>query len=78
VLGALERLRQEHAGERVLVVTHGGCLALLGSWLHTGGVSEPQPYLSVNCGLSAVGWLEDAHAVEFWNDGSHLAERNPA
>lgn len=29
VLGALQRLRQRHAGERVLLVTHGGVMRLL-------------------------------------------------
>ena len=81
LLGAVERLRRDHPSQRVLVVTHSGCVGLLGSWFHTGSAASLRQYLSGNCALSAVGWpatpgLDAAaarHAVEFWNQGVHLA-----
>ena len=83
LLAAIERLRRQHEGQRVLVVTHSGCVGLLGSWFHTGATASVRQYLAANCALSAVGWnatppsTEAVHTVEFWNEALHLAEPAP-
>jgi len=75
LLAAVERLQREHSGQRILVVSHSGAVGLLGSWFHTGAVAQRSDYAPVNCSLSAIGWLQDSHAIEFWNDGAHLVEQ---
>jgi broad specificity phosphatase PhoE len=71
-VAAVERVRERHAGQTVLVVTHSGLLTALGAWLwgiDLGSASLPR---SSHCGLSSVRWADQGPQVEFWDDVTHV------
>ena len=68
VAAAVTRLRAEHAGETVLVVTHGGVLRLLACWLLGLPLNGYWPLAAGNCGLSRVTWKKDKPVIETWNE----------
>ena len=74
VLDAVEMLARRHAGQRVLVVTHGGALDII--WRKACGIalSEPRHTKMLNAAINRVrvddrGW----HMVD-WGDDSHITE----
>ena len=72
VLAALAALRERHAHQNVLVVTHGGTLWVLACTLHGDDLATSQrPYLA-NCGLSVLHWAAGEVVVECWDDVAHL------
>ena len=74
IAGAFEALSDEHAGERVLVVCHGGVLAALFRHIHGTPAAEKKiieiPNAAYNCVVrEPPGWR-----VEAWADIAHLAD----
>lgn len=74
VLDALADVVKDHAGQRVVIVTHGGVLDALwrnahGLPLHGGRACEIP-----NTGLNRLLWTERGLAVEHWADATHLDE----
>ncbi len=68
-----DELRDKHAGERVLVVTHGGVIrALATRILGMRGVMSPLVGVG-NTSISIVDWSEEAPRLSVYNDGAHLA-----
>lgn len=73
VVTALAALRERHAGQQVLVVTHGGTLWVLACTLHGDDLATSQrPYLA-NCGLSVLQWTAGGVSIECWDDVAHLS-----
>ena len=75
VAGALDRLAQRHAGQQVLVVTHGGALWALACRLHGDDLATTPRAGPGNCSLSVLRWTSAGPDIECWNDVAHLGER---
>lgn len=71
---AVQALVSDHAGERLVVVTHGGVLDML--WRSARG--EPLDGLRQcaipNTGINRLRWTDGRLAIEAWGDASHLAD----
>jgi 2,3-bisphosphoglycerate-dependent phosphoglycerate mutase len=61
-----------HAGQRVLVVTHGGVLSCLYRWLHGISAAAPHPIDIPNVGYNRIAAEADDWQIEVWGDVSHL------
>ncbi len=70
---AVASLAAEHAGQRLVVVTHGGVLDML--WRSARG--EPldglRQCLIPNTGINRLRWTDGRLAIDAWGDDSHLA-----
>ena len=75
VLGTIEELARRHAGQRVLVVTHGGALDLI--WRRASGIalSEPRHTKMLNAAINRVRIDERGWHMLDWGDDSHIAEQ---
>lgn len=71
-VAAARRLRARHAGETVLVVTHGGVLAALSCWCRGLELDAGEVVEVANAGLSCVEWTSEPPALAFWNDAGHV------
>ena len=70
--GCLRRLHDRHPGERVLVVTHGGALAMaLGEFLEPGQSSWA--HVMTNCAVTQLA-LEPAPELLSFNEHDHLED----
>jgi probable phosphoglycerate mutase len=71
---AVESLVDSHAGQRLVVVTHGGVLDML--WRSARG--EPLDGLRScaipNTGINRLRWSDGRLAIEAWADDGHLAD----
>lgn len=68
----LDRIISEHAGQRILVVSHGG--AIRGMAHVTLGVPQEKVWglQAGNTALSLIGWTSRGWRLDFWNDTTHL------
>lgn len=73
VVSGLIDLSSQHAGRRILVVTHGGVLAALYRWLKKLPISSPHTIEIPNVGYNALSHAEDQWQIDVWADVSHLA-----
>jgi len=72
-LRAVKRIAEKHAGEQVLVFTHGGVLDMVYRHALAMGLSAHRDYGIPNCG---VNWVEIGPAgwsVHCWADVTHLS-----
>ena len=74
---AFEALAREHAGRRVLVVSHGGVLSTLYRVIHDIPVARPHRVAISNASYNAVVFDADAWTLEAWDDVSHLPAAAP-
>jgi probable phosphoglycerate mutase len=72
VKAAFESLAREHEGKRVVVVSHGGVLAMLYRAIHAIPLGTPHPIPIRNASYNAVAWEGGAWIVEAWGDTVHL------
>ena len=72
VKGSFEALAREHAGKRVVVVSHGGVLAMLYRAVHGIPIGAPHPIPIRNCSYNALAWDRGRWTVEAWGDTVHL------
>jgi len=70
--GCLERLAARHAGERIVVVSHGGALTLALGWLVDGDPSTWRRVMS-NCAVTDLALGEEASLLAF-NESAHLED----
>ncbi|PIF29357.1 putative phosphoglycerate mutase [Acidovorax sp. 62] len=74
VMDAVRRLAAQHAGQTVMVVTHGGVLDMVWRTAQGLGLSGPRQSDIPNAGLSRVRLQGDAIEVLHWADTRHLAD----
>ena len=77
VIAAMALLAQQHAGERLVVVTHGGVLDMI--WRHAQALSLNGPRVCdiPNAGLNQVVWRDASLHILDWADTAHLADMPP-
>jgi 2,3-bisphosphoglycerate-dependent phosphoglycerate mutase len=72
VKAAFDALAREHAGRRVVVVSHGGVLAMLYRAIHSIPLGTPRPIPIRNASFNALAWDRGVWSVEAWGDTVHL------
>lgn len=73
VLGALRDLVAAHAGQRVVVVTHGGVLDMLWRSAHGLPLAGLRQCHIPNTGINRLRWAGAALQIEVWGDDAHIA-----
>ncbi len=74
---AFEELATEHAGKRVVVVSHGGVLATLYRRIHGIALSMPHKVPITNAAYNELAFVDGAWSVVVWDDTAHLAAAEP-
>ncbi len=69
---ALQAIQARHAGETVLIATHGGVVRALGCFFLGLDLDAAWRLTAGNAGLSIVSWWPDGPILDSWNDTSHL------
>lgn len=72
---AVRRLAAQHAGERIVLVSHGGAMALGLGWLLDARHSSWKRVMN-NCAISELCFSPEPRLVRF-NDSAHLAGAEP-
>ncbi len=72
VSAAFTALAREHAGARLVVVTHGGVLDALYRFVQGVPLDRPRDFPIFNASLNAVRCTDARWSVERWGDISHL------
>jgi probable phosphoglycerate mutase len=72
VMDALRSLARQHAGETVIVVTHGGVLDMVWRTARGLGLGGPRQSEIPNAGLNRVRLQGDAIEIVHWADTQHL------
>lgn len=72
-LGAVLALAERHAGEQILVFTHGGVLEMVYRHVTARGLSGPRDFEIPNAGLNWVELGPAGWSVGAWADTAHLA-----
>jgi probable phosphoglycerate mutase len=77
VMAALRGLAHQHAGQTVMVVTHGGVLDMI--WRNAQALSLHGPRVCdiPNAGVNHVAWRDAALHIQAWADTAHLADMPP-
>jgi len=72
-IACLNELGEKHAGESIVVVTHGGVVS--GLFRHTLAIpfDAPRRFEFVNAGLNVFAYEEGQWMLQTWGDVSHLA-----
>ena len=71
----LSRLAEKHAGETVVVVTHGGALDLIYRRASGTPLEKPRDFPIPNTGISWLSLTPEAWHIDQWADTTHLGER---
>ena len=71
----IEALAQKHAGETVVVVTHGGVLDLIYRQATGTPLEKPRDFPIPNTGICWLRISPNAWHIEQWADTTHLGER---
>lgn len=74
---AVQALAARYAGQRVVVVTHGGVLDMLWRSAHQQPLDGPRRCDIPNTGLNRMHWRAGALMIERWADDAHLAGLPP-
>lgn len=72
-LRAVTRIAERHAGEQVLVFTHGGVLDMVYRRAMSLGLDAARDYGIPNCGVNWVEITPAGWSVQCWADVAHLA-----
>lgn len=73
VLRALQALLAQHAGRRVVVVTHGGVLDMLWREANALPLHGPRECDIPNTGINRLRWVGDRLRIVAWAQAEHLA-----
>jgi 2,3-bisphosphoglycerate-dependent phosphoglycerate mutase len=65
---------QKHAGERLLLVTHGGVLDVLHRHIHGKPLTSPRDFPIYNASINILRHCEAAWSVVSWGDIAHLTQ----
>ena len=74
VLAAVHALAADHAGRRLVLVTHGGVLDMLWRSAHGLPLAGLRECLIPNTGINRLRWAGGALHVDVWGDAAHLVE----
>ena len=74
VMDAVYRIAQQHSGQTVMVVTHGGVLDMIWRTARGTGLEGPRQSDIPNAGLNRVRVSGEAVEVLDWADVRHLAD----
>ena len=74
VLACVAGLVGRHAGQTIVVVTHGGVLDVVYRRVHGLPPEAPRDYPIPNAGINWVSIEGDAWALEAWGETAHLAQ----
>lgn len=74
VMASVQTLAQQHAGQTLVVVTHGGVLDMIYRTALSLPLSGPRQSLIPNAGLSRVRIQGDVIEILSWADTQHLAD----
>jgi len=72
-LRAVKRIADKHAGEQVLIFTHGGVLDMVYRHALALGLSADRDYGIPNCGVNWVEITPEGWSVHRWADVTHLS-----
>lgn len=73
VVAAFTAVAEVHEGKRIVVVTHGGVLAILYRHVHGLGIATPHPIPIVNASYNVLGFDSGSWQLRRWGDTAHLA-----
>jgi len=73
VTDRLHRLAAEHAGQTVVLVTHGGVLDIVNRFVRGNPLEAPRDFLIPNAGINWVTVSGDQWSLETWGETAHLA-----
>ena len=71
-MAALQALLAAHAGQRVVVVTHGGVLDMLWRNVHGLSLTGPRECEIPNTGINRLRWAGGRLHIDSWADAAHL------
>ena len=71
-MAALQALLAAHAGQRVVVVTHGGVLDMLWRSAHGLSLTGPRECEIPNTGINRLRWAGGRLHIDVWADATHL------
>lgn len=74
VEAALRELARRHAGETVVVVTHGGVLDCAFRVATGLAIDAPRTHELLNASLNRIAWQDDSFTLLAWADAAHLVE----
>ena len=77
VISAFDDLAREHAGRRVIVVTHGGLLAVMYRHVHGIPIEQPHGVPITNACVNVIAWRGGRWIVDLWADDAHLEAAEP-
>lgn len=69
---ALKQIVEEHAGKRILVVTHGGVLGVIYRWLNELPIASAQKVEIPNVAYNRVTINDGTWMLDVWADTAHL------
>ncbi len=69
---AVTRLARQHAGQRIVVVTHGGVLDCLYRAAHALPITSPRDFAILNAAINRLQWDGRQFRVLQWADATHL------
>ena len=69
---ALEQIAEEHAGKRILVVTHGGVLGVIYRWLNELPIASAHKVEIPNVAYNRVTIHDGTWLLDVWADTAHL------
>lgn len=72
VTSAMRKVAAMHAGRRLLIVTHGGVLAIIYRWLNRMHISSDHRVSIPNVAYNRVAFRGDEWKIEVWADTAHL------
>ena len=72
VVSAFTSVAEAHDGKRIVVVTHGGVLAILYRHVHGLGIATPHAIPIVNASYNVLGFESGAFRLLCWGDTAHL------
>jgi len=73
VSAGLRRLVDEHPGQTIAVVTHGGVLDIVNRLVRGTSLRQPRDFLIPNAGINWVSATADCWRMEAWGVTDHLA-----
>ena len=72
ILSAVDRLAQQHQGQQILLVAHGGVMDVLYRAATRLDVQAPRSWHLGNAAINRLLWTPDGLTLVGWADTSHL------